>query len=337
MKILVTGSAGFIGFHTAKKFVDLGHDVIGIDNINDYYAVSLKYDRLKCAGIDQSEIHYNTFTQSNISPSYRFMKMDLEDAAGIMLLFKENNFDLVIHLAAQAGVRYSLENPKSYIQSNVVGFMNILEACRHYSVNKLVYASSSSVYGLSEKSMLSVTDNVDKPVSLYAASKKANELMAHVYSHLYSIKTIGLRFFTVYGPWGRPDMAPFLFADSIINNKNIKVFNHGNMQRDFTFITDIVEGIFRISFVELIDLYNIYNIGNNSPVRLLDFISHMEKELKLKAKMQMYDMQPGDVIDTWADTKELINIIGYKPNTDIVVGINKFIVWYKEYYKIVIR
>jgi UDP-glucuronate 4-epimerase len=332
MKILVTGSAGFIGFHTAKKFVDLGHDVIGIDNINDYYAVSLKYDRLKCAGIDQSEIHYNTFTQSNISPSYRFMKMDLEDAAGIMLLFKEYNFDLVIHLAAQAGVRYSLENPKSYIQSNVVGFMNILEACRHYSVNKLVYASSSSVYGLSEKSMLSVTDRVDKPVSLYAASKKANELMAHVYSHLYGISTIGLRFFTVYGPWGRPDMAPFIFSKSIISGEPIKVFNHGNLKRDFTYIDDIIEGIAKVSTENHKSNYEIYNIGNSQPINVLNFIQILEKELGVNANKNFVAMQPGDVKETWADISELVNLFGYEPKVKIEEGVKRFIKWYKEYY-----
>jgi UDP-glucuronate 4-epimerase len=238
----------------------------------------------------------------------------------------------VIHLAAQAGVRYSLENPKSYIQSNVVGFMNILEACRHYSVNKLVYASSSSVYGLSEKSMLSVTDRVDKPVSLYAASKKANELMAHVYSHLYGISTIGLRFFTVYGPWGRPDMAPFIFSKSIISGEPIKVFNHGNLKRDFTYIDDIIEGIAKVSTENHKSNYEIYNIGNSQPINVLNFIQILEKELGVNANKNFVAMQPGDVKETWADISELVNLFGYEPKVKIEEGVKRFIKWYKEYY-----
>jgi UDP-glucuronate 4-epimerase len=334
MKILVTGSAGFIGFHTAKKFVDLGHNVIGIDNINDYYAVSLKYDRLENAGISHSEIHYNTLTQSFSYPNYQFMKMDLEDAAGIMMLFKDNNFDLVIHLAAQAGVRYSLENPKSYIQSNVVGFLNILEACRYGGVKKLVYASSSSIYGLSEKQQLSVMDRVDNPISLYAATKKANELMAHVYSHLYDFTTVGLRFFTVYGPWGRPDMAPFLFADAISKGKPIQVFNKGNMQRDFTYIDDIVEGIVKVFETSFEEKYNIFNIGNSSPIKLLNFIECLEKALNKKAEMIMREMQPGDVIATWADIKDLVDQTGYRPKVSINEGVEYFVEWFRSYYKV---
>lgn len=334
MKILITGTAGFIGFHTAKRFVEEGNEVVGIDNINDYYHTSLKYDRLKESGIDKSEVHYNQLTSSVKSKNYRFMKIDLEDAAGIMELFQKEKFEMVIHFAAQAGVRYSLENPKSYIQSNVVGFLNILESCRHNTVKKLIYASSSSIYGMSNNAQLSITDRADNPVSLYAATKKSNELMAHVYSHLYGISTIGLRFFTVYGPWGRPDMAPFLFTDAILNGRNIKVFNHGKMQRDFTYVDDIVEGISCISNSKLKELYNILNIGNSSPVKLLDFISCLEKELNIKAKKEMHDMQPGDVVATWADIKELVAITGYAPQTGLSEGVNQFINWYKEYYKI---
>uniref|UniRef100_UPI0040472382 NAD-dependent epimerase/dehydratase family protein n=1 Tax=Algoriphagus sp. TaxID=1872435 RepID=UPI0040472382 len=333
MKILITGTAGFIGFHTALKFVGAGFEIIGIDNINDYYDTRLKFDRLKASGINESEIRYNKFVQSFLNSNYRFMKVNLEDADALMDLFQTEKFDMVIHLAAQAGVRYSLENPKSYIQSNVVGFLNILEACRNYNVRKLLFASSSSVYGMSDKPLLSITDNTDNPISLYAATKKSNELMAHVYSHLYNIQTIGLRFFTVYGPWGRPDMAPFLFADSIINNNILKVFNNGNMQRDFTFIDDIVEGIFSISKVKLKNKYNIFNVGNNVPVKLLEFIDCLENELKKKAIKEMYEIQAGDVIATWADTKELILATGYHPKTNIKSGVKKFIAWYMEYFK----
>lgn len=334
MKILITGTAGFIGFHTAKRFVEAGLDVIGIDNVNDYYHTSLKYDRLKESGISKSDIHYNQLTSSSAWWGYRFMKIDLEDAGGIMHLFQKEKFEMVIHLAAQAGVRYSLENPQAYINSNISGFLNILEACRHNGVKKLLYASSSSIYGLSNKPLLSIEDPTDAPVSLYAATKKSNELMAHVYSHLYEINTVGLRFFTVYGPWGRPDMAPFLFTNAILKDQKIKVFNHGHMQRDFTFIDDIVEGIFTISKVELADAYSIFNIGNNKPVKLLDFIECLENELQKKADKEMLDMQPGDVIATWADTKELVDATGYTPKTDIIQGVRQFINWYKKYYKI---
>jgi len=334
MKVLITGTAGFIGFHTAKKYVEAQHGVTGIDNINDYYPTSLKYDRLRASGIDESDIHYNQLSKSKTWTNYQFMKMDLEDAGGIMQLFQNGKFDIVLHLAAQAGVRYSLENPKSYIQSNIVGFLNILEACRHHSVSKLIYASSSSIYGMSEKPLLSITDRVDNPVSLYAATKKSNELMAHVYSHLYDMNTVGLRFFTVYGPWGRPDMAPFIFTDAIINGKTIKVFNHGNMRRDFTYIDDIVEGIFSVSGATLKDKYNLFNIGNNSPVNLLDFIKCLEIELHREAKKEMFDMQPGDVVDTWADTKELVSATGYQPKTNINDGVKDFVKWYKAYYKV---
>jgi len=333
MKILVSGTAGFIGFHTAKKFVNEGNEVIGIDNINNYYQTSLKYDRLKESGIHETDIHYNQLIRSSRWNNYHFCKIDLEDAEAISTLFQREKFDMVVHLAAQAGVRYSLENPRSYIKSNVTGFLNILESCRYHSVDKLIYASSSSIYGMSENALLSVTDKVDNPISMYAATKKANELMAHVYSCLYGITTIGLRFFTVYGPWGRPDMAPFLFAEAILNDKTLKVFNHGKMQRDFTFIDDIVEGIVRISKAELKEKYNIFNIGNNSPIQLLDFISCLENEFGKQARMEMHEMQPGDVLATWADTKELVAATGYSPKTNIQEGVHIFANWYKEYYK----
>lgn len=333
MKVLITGTAGFIGFHAVKRFLDAGYEVIGVDNINDYYYTSLKYDRLTESGIAESSIHYNQLSQSTIWEKYQFMKIDLEDAGSLMHLFQTEKFQMVIHLAAQAGVRYSLENPKSYIQSNVVAYLNILESCRHNNVPKLIYASSSSIYGMSDKPILSVTDRADKPVSLYAATKKSNELMAHVYSHLYGIKTIGLRFFTVYGPWGRPDMAPFLFADSIINNKELKLFNNGNMQRDFTYIDDIVDGIFHVSKAEINELYNIFNIGNNDPVQLIDFINYLEAEFGIKANKVKYPMQPGDVVATWADTSELIEATGYSPKTSIQDGVKSFVKWYNGYYK----
>lgn len=334
MKILITGTAGFIGFHTAKKFIEQGYEVVGVDNINDYYQTSLKYDRLKESGINEHDIKYGSFVKSTKSEQYRFMKIDLEDSDGIGRLFKDEKFEMVIHLAAQAGVRYSLENPRSYIQSNVVGFLNVLESCRHHSVKRLIYASSSSIYGMSKKELLSITDKVDAPISLYAATKKSNELMAHVYSHLYQITTIGLRFFTVYGPWGRPDMAPFLFVDSIIKNNNLKVFNHGNMQRDFTFIDDIVDGVYLISKSEMKEDYNIFNIGNSAPIKLLDFINHLEQELNIEAKKEMHGMQPGDVVTTWADIKELVSATGYIPKTNISEGVHKFVKWYRKYYKV---
>ncbi|WP_026751225.1 NAD-dependent epimerase/dehydratase family protein [Sediminibacterium sp. C3] len=335
MKVLITGAAGFIGFHTVECYANLNYEVIGIDNINDYYPTSLKYDRLRESGINESDIHYNALTQSSRLPNYKFMKMDLEDAGGIMQLFQTEKFDLVINLAAQAGVRYSLENPKAYINSNIVGFLNILEACRYNGVVKLIYASSSSVYGMSDKELLSVEDRTDHQVSLYAATKKSNELMAHVYSHLYDLKTIGLRFFTVYGPWGRPDMAPFLFADRIINNQLLQVFNHGDMRRDFTFIDDIVEGILKVSVADINEKYKLFNIGNNSPVNLMDFISCLESELNISARLEMLGMQQGDVIATWADTTELISATGYSPKTSIQDGVKSFVKWYKEYYRII--
>lgn len=334
MKVLITGSAGFIGFHTALKYLQTGYNVIGIDSINDYYATSLKLDRLTVSGISREDIEYNTPCYSSVWSNYKFVQLDIEDSELVMQLFAYEKFDLVIHLAAQAGVRYSIDNPRSYIQSNIVGFMNILEACRHYYKPILLYASSSSVYGMSDKPHLSVADMVDKPVSLYAATKKSNELMAHVYSHLYGIRTIGLRFFTVYGPWGRPDMAPFIFADAIWNSKPLKVFNHGNMKRDFTFISDIVEGVYKISINQWKDLYYIFNIGNSSPVKLLDFINHLEKELGKIGIKEYFDIQPGDVVDTWADISDLTRSIEYSPSTSILEGTHEFIQWYKSYYNL---
>ena len=332
-KILVTGSAGFIGFHLSKRLLEMGNQVIGLDNLNDYYDVNLKRDRLK---------------QLEAFPTFRFIKMDLADQDGMAHLFAEERFDKVVNLAAQAGVRYSLTNPHVYIQSNLVGFTNILEGCRHTGVKHLVYASSSSVYGANTSMPFSIHHNVDHPVSLYAATKKANELMAHTYSSLYGMPTTGLRFFTVYGPWGRPDMALFLFTKAILEGKPIDVFNHGKMKRDFTYIDDIVEGIVRVaaniptgttswngakpdpgtSYAP----YKIYNIGNNNPVELLDFIETLEKYLGKKADKNMLPIQLGDVPATCADVDDLINDVGFKPVTTIEDGIKSFVEWYQSYY-----
>lgn len=340
MKILITGTAGFIGYHLAKKFLERGDEVVGLDNINDYYDVNLKYARLAELGIDvsrhselDSESHI-TLLESSKYPKHKFVKINLEDTQSINNLFESEKFDAVVNLAAQAGVRYSIENPHAYIQSNVVGFMNILEACRNYGVKNLAYASSSSVYGLNKSQPFKTTDKTDTPISLYAATKKSNELMAHTYSHLYGIKTTGLRFFTVYGPWGRPDMAPMLFADAILNDRAIKVFNHGDMSRDFTYIDDIVDGVIKVidSKIEDSTLYKIYNIGNNAPVQLLDFIKTLEKSLGKEAKKNFMDMQDGDVASTYADVSGLINDFNYKPDTDLAEGIGEFVKWYREFY-----
>lgn len=332
MKILVTGAAGFIGFHTVKKCIENGHTVVGLDNLNSYYDTTLKFDRLKECGINGSPLIENELLQSEKWPDYRFIKLDLVNGENLLNLFKKENFQLVIHLAAQAGVRYSLEHPDVYIHSNVTGFFNILEACRHSSSSRLLYASSSSVYGMSENENLSINDRTDSPVSLYAATKKSNELMAHAYSHLFNINTVGLRFFTVYGPWGRPDMAPILFTNAITKNLPIKVFNNGNLQRDFTYIDDIVEGIYSLVDSPSDKKYKLFNIGNQSPVKLLDFIECIEKELQKKAQMQMLEMQPGDVYSTCADIHELVEATGYKPKTNIDEGVKHFIKWYKAYY-----
>ena len=335
-KILVTGAAGFIGFHVSKKLIDLGFEVYGIDNLNAYYDVRLKLDRLKELGIDiQSELFMRQQeVKSGSNESFRFSQMDLVDEHRLDHLFLKEKFDSVINLAAQAGVRYSIENPKAYIQANVVGFMNILEACRSNQIKHLIYASSSSVYGNQQKVPFSEKDRVDHPISLYAATKKSNELMAHVYSHLYGLKTTGLRFFTVYGPWGRPDMAPFLFTKAILSETPIKVFNNGDLMRDFTYIEDIVKGIIEVLITDKIqENYNIYNIGNNTPVKLLDFIQAVEGACNKKAQLDFYPMQDGDVYQTFADIEDLKAVTGYIPKVKINEGIQEFVNWYKAYFK----
>lgn len=349
MKILITGTAGFIGFHLAKKLIELGHEVTGLDNINDYYDVNLKYARLNVLGIAQNSIKEKQLVLSNKFQNHQFIKLDLSDSESIDDLFKREKFDAVCHLAAQAGVRYSLENPHAYIKSNVMGFMNVLEACRQYGIKNLCYASSSSVYGLNKSQPFKTSDHTDHPVSLYAATKKSNEMMAHAYSHLYDISTTGLRFFTVYGPYGRPDMAPMLFADAIFNGNPIKVFNHGNMSRDFTYIDDIVQGVIKVienpaKKTEIFDTispnpsissapYKLYNIGNNAPVKLMDFITTLEDAIGKTAEKNYMGMQDGDVQSTYADTSDLINDFGYKPHTDLKDGVSNFVHWYKGFYR----
>ncbi|MEL7251683.1 MAG: NAD-dependent epimerase [Bacteroidota bacterium] len=348
MKILVTGTAGFIGFHLANRLIADGHEVVGLDIINDYYDVNVKYGRLSEAGISKESIHAGTLVSSITNPHYRFIQLDLTDNDGLEALFTMEQFDTVVNLAAQAGVRYSLINPRAYIDSNIIGFTNVLECCRHHGVKHLVYASSSSVYGLNEKMPLSTSDNVDHPISLYAASKKSNELMAHTYSHLFGLATTGLRFFTVYGPWGRPDMALFLFTDAMLKGEPIKVFNHGKMVRDFTYVDDIVEGIVRVignppkgntnwtgaqpDPSTSKGPYKVYNIGNNNPVKLMDFIEAIEEELGLVAAKDMMDIQPGDVASTFADVTDLKRDLGYQPATPVEQGIAAFIDWYKTFY-----
>lgn len=333
MKLLVTGAAGFIGSALSLKLLERGDEIVGIDNLNDYYDVNLKLARL-----DRLKDHSR----------FKFIKLDIADRAAVEDLFAREQFQRVMHLAAQAGVRYSITNPHAYIDSNIVGFINILEGCRHHAVEHLAYASSSSVYGANTKMPFSVHDNVDHPVSLYAASKKANELMAHTYSHLYKLPTTGLRFFTVYGPWGRPDMSPFLFARNILDGKPIDVFNYGNHRRDFTYIDDIVEGVIRVidqpaqanpdwssehpdpatSFAP----YRIYNIGNNNPVHLLTFIETLEKYLGNQAIKNLLPMQPGDVPDTYADVSDLVRDFGYQPSTSLDEGVGHFVRWYLDFY-----
>lgn len=349
-KTLITGTAGFIGFHLAKKLLDRGDEVVGLDCINDYYDLRVKYGRLEETGIDREDITYNRLVQSNKYPGYRFIQLKLEDAQGVNDLFQQEQFDTVINLAAQAGVRYSLENPKAYVDSNIVGFVNILEACRHNGVKHLSYASSSSVYGLNETRPFSVQHNVDHPISLYAASKKSNELMAHTYSHLFELPTTGLRFFTVYGPWGRPDMALFLFTKAILEGKPINVFNNGKMSRDFTYVGDIVEGVTRVNDNPPTGNadwsgadpdpstskapYTIYNIGNNAPVKLMDFVAIIEKCLGKEAEKNFMPMQPGDVTATYADVQSLIDNLGYQPNTSLETGVSKFVEWYRDFYQV---
>jgi UDP-glucuronate 4-epimerase len=334
IKILVTGAAGFIGFHLAKRLLERGDEVVGLDNLNDYYDVTLKEDRLK---------------RLKDCSRFRFIKLDLADRLGIENLFAKEQFSKVVNCAAQAGVRYSLKNPHAYIDSNIVGFVNILEGCRYNEVEHLVFASSSSVYGANTKMPFSVHDNVDHPVSLYAASKKSNELMAHTYSHLYQLSCTGLRFFTVYGPWGRPDMALFLFTKAILNDQPIDVFNNGKMKRDFTYIDDIVEGVIKVidkypepnldwsgqnpDSATSYAPYRLYNIGNNHPVELTEFIEAIERALGKKAIRNLLPMQPGDVAATFADIDDLVNDIGFKPSTPLEAGIENFISWYREYYK----
>ena len=350
MKILVTGTAGFIGSFLALRLLERGDEVIGLDCINDYYDVKIKYGRLKNAGNNKEKISYNTLIQSEKYSNYRFINLKLEDRENLFALFKNEKFDKVCNLAAQAGVRYSLVNPYAYIDSNIVGFVNILEACRHHNIKHLAYASSSSVYGLNEGMPFSTSDNVDHPISLYAASKKSNELMAHTYSYLFNLPTTGLRFFTVYGPWGRPDMALFLFTKAILEDKAIDVFNNGEMLRDFTYIDDIVEGVVRV--IDNIPTpnpqwngknpdphsskapYKIYNIGNNNPVKLMDFIEAIEKEVGKTAQKNMLPLQPGDVPATYANVNDLVSELNYKPNTSIQTGIKNFVKWYREFFAI---
>lgn len=333
MKILITGTAGFIGSHLAKKLISQGHEVVGVDSINDYYSVTLKEDRLASIGND----------------NFTFYKVKLENYEELTKIFTDEQPEIVVNLAAQAGVRYSIENPRAYIDSNIVGFMNVLECSRHFNIKNLIYASSSSVYGANTSKPFSTSDNIDHPLSLYAATKKSNELMAHTYSHLYNLSTTGLRFFTVYGPWGRPDMALFKFTDAIVKDETIDVYNHGKMMRDFTYVDDIVEAISRLvkkpaspnpewtgespdpgsSYAP----YKVYNIGNNSPVRLMEFVEAIENKLGKEAKKNYMDLQPGDVPETYANVDDLFRDINFKPETTIQGGVNKFVDWYLDYYK----
>lgn len=333
MKILVTGAAGFIGFHLCKRLLSEGHIVVGLDNINNYYDPQLKLDRLKELGILECDaVVWNLLTKSITDENFSFIRIELQDRDALPLLCKQQAFDSVCNLAAQAGVRYSIENPEVYVDSNVVGFLNVLECCRDFKIKKLVYASSSSVYGNSVDVPFSEKQSVDKPISMYAATKKSNELMAHTYSHLFNIETVGLRFFTVYGPWGRPDMAMFLFTDALLKNKPIKVFNEGNLYRDFTFISDIINGVMAVISSETKSLESIYNIGNSKPVQLLDFVSALERELGIMAIKKMLPMQDGDVQRTWADVSLLQRDFDYVPSIAVNEGIASFVEWYKSYY-----
>lgn len=337
MNVLVTGAAGFIGYHLSKRLLEEGFSVTGVDNLNSYYDVNLKKSRLEI--LEKSE-------------EFAFVRLDISELKGLEAIFQKREFDVVVNLAAQAGVRYSLENPHAYVESNVVGFVNLLECCRRYNVKHLLFASSSSVYGANRQMPFSVSHNVDHPVSLYAATKKSNELMAHVYAHLYQLPCTGLRFFTVYGPWGRPDMAYFLFTKAILEGEPIKVFNHGRMKRDFTYIDDIVEGVVRVmdrqpvansSWSEQMEnpdpgnswaRYKIYNIGNNRPVELIKFIETIEHTLGIKAKKEFCDMQPGDVQATCADIDDLMEDVGFTPEVPLEIGIERFVSWYRTYYKV---
>lgn len=340
MKILITGTAGFIGFHLTNRLLADGHDVLGVDNINDYYDVKLKKDRLAFAGIDSDKLQENTPHVSEKNPRYSFVKADLVSRDEMNNLFETEKPDVVVNLAAQAGVRYSLEYPQTYIDSNITGFLNILEGCRHHGVEHLIYASSSSVYGANTNLPFSTEDRVDNPVSLYAASKKSNELMAHTYSHLFDIPTTGLRFFTVYGPWGRPDMALFIFTKAMIEGKKIDVYNFGKMSRDFTYVDDIVEGITRLipkppaKSEDSKAPYRLFNIGYGSPVKLMDFIHEIEENLGVEADKNLMAIQPGDVPKTWAEVENLFELTDFKPQVSVKEGVKNFIDWYKEYYDV---
>lgn len=360
MKILVTGSAGFIGFHLAKRLVQDGHEVVGLDNLNNYYDVKLKLDRLEYAGIESQKIAYNEPVTSSKHPNYTFIQLGIEDAANVERLFVKYKFDQVCHLAAQAGVRYSIKHPEAYIQSNIVGFFNIMESCRHHAVKHFVFASSSSVYGDNQAVPFKVEDSTDAPISFYAATKKSNELMAHTYSHLFNLPATGLRFFTVYGPWGRPDMAYSLFTKAILEGQPIKVFNEGKLSRDFTYVDDIVEGITRIldappiapkpttnyqlpttnsqlptanSRYSPTAPFRLYNIGNSEPTPLMDFITAIEEEIGIEANKEYLPMQPGDVETTYADVSDLMSDFGYQPKTSVKEGIAKFVRWYLVYHQ----
>ena len=350
MIVFVTGTAGFIGFHVVNRLLKEGHQVIGIDSINTYYDVSLKQNRLHTAGIEPGDLQYGRHLTSKLNPLYTFVQLNLEDKAGLMQLFTTYKPDMVVHLAAQAGVRYSIENPDAYVSSNITGFMNILEACRYNQIKHLVFASSSSVYGLNGQEVFHTEQSVDHPISLYAATKKSNELMAHTYSHLFQIPVTGLRFFTVYGPWGRPDMALFLFTKAIFNKQAIDVYNNGEMYRDFTYIDDIVDGILKVAYnppapnpnwnatqpesSSSSAPYKIYNIGNNKPVKLTDFIDAIESATGMKAERNLKPLQAGDVVSTYADVSDLATNLGYQPNYSVKQGIENFVAWYRSYYKI---
>ncbi len=350
MHLLITGTAGFIGYHLAMHYIKLGVRVTGIDNINDYYDVNLKYARLKESGIERAKITYNNPVKSHKYDNYTFLQINLEDKEHLFNFFETSGVDYVCHLAAQAGVRYSLTNPYAYLDSNITGFMHMIEACRHFQIKHFVYASSSSVYGLNESMPFSTGDNIDHPVSLYAATKKSNELIAHSYSYLYNIPTTGLRFFTVYGPWGRPDMALFIFTKNILAGKPIDVYNFGRMKRDFTYVDDIIEGLQRIILnpprgnpdwsgkkpdpASSVAPYKVYNIGNSNPVELMDFIKAIEDATGEKAEKNFMPLQPGDVLATFSDVSALEADFGYRPSTPVIDGVKKFVCWYKDYYNI---